>query len=151
MAWDLSVEPYKCDNSRLLAECNRLHLELLKQKEEAQLKVLESRRTVRNLETDNRCLDEQCNELAEKIKEMFASGGAQRKELRKPFVATVRPRSAIGADDSKKSLNVGSRCLKCSCSCGKEGKANPLERLRNDVQSQGDFISELQTQVRLGI
>uniref|UniRef100_T1H048 Uncharacterized protein n=1 Tax=Megaselia scalaris TaxID=36166 RepID=T1H048_MEGSC len=31
--WELGVEPYKCDNSRLLADCNKLHLELLHQKE----------------------------------------------------------------------------------------------------------------------
>lgn len=144
------MEPYKCDNSRLLAECNRLHLELLKRSEEAQLTVLESRRTVRNLKTDNQCLEEQCTELADQIKDMFACGGGQqRKDTRKPFVSTVRPKSAMTANDvqSKKSSIVGSKCLKCSCSCGKEGKGNPMERLRNDVQSQGDFISELQSQV----
>lgn len=150
----MSVEPYKCDNSRLLAECNQLHLELLKHKEEAQLKTLESRRTLRSLQTDKKCLEEQCVELAEQIKEMFACGGTQRKEMRKPFVSTVRPKSAMTAIDvqSKKSGNLGSKCLKCSCSCGKDSKAgNSILRLRNDVQSQGDFISELQSQVRFCI
>lgn len=31
--WELNVEPYKCDNSRLLSDCNHLHLELLNQRE----------------------------------------------------------------------------------------------------------------------
>lgn len=152
VAWDLSVEPYKCDNSRLLADCNRLHLELIRHSEEARLKALESRRTVRKLEIDNQCLEEQCSELADQIREMFASGSQSRKEARKPFVSTVRPKSATAANEPNTkrlaSLTVaGSRCLKCSCSCAKEGKGNPAQRLRNDVQSQGDFISELRSQV----
>lgn len=28
------MEPYKCDNSRLLAECNQLHLQFLKDRED---------------------------------------------------------------------------------------------------------------------
>lgn len=36
-AWELGTEPYKCDNSKLLMECNRLKLELLNSQKEIQL------------------------------------------------------------------------------------------------------------------
>lgn len=37
--WELGVEPYKCDNSRLLQECNQLHLQVIKQQEEYEEKM----------------------------------------------------------------------------------------------------------------
>lgn len=37
--WELGVEPYKCDNSRLLQECNQLHTQSLKQQEEYEEKI----------------------------------------------------------------------------------------------------------------
>lgn len=37
--WELGVEPYKCDNSRLLQECNQLHMQTLKQQEEYEEKI----------------------------------------------------------------------------------------------------------------
>jgi len=37
--WELGVEPYKCDNSRLLAECNELHLQFLGDREAYELRL----------------------------------------------------------------------------------------------------------------
>ena len=36
-AWELVVEPYKCDNSRLLSECNKLKLDLLNNEKKVQI------------------------------------------------------------------------------------------------------------------
>lgn len=36
-AWELVVEPYKCDNSKLLSECNKLKLDLLNSEKKIQI------------------------------------------------------------------------------------------------------------------
>lgn len=37
--WELGVEPYKCDNARLLQQSNQLHMQTLQQQEEYEEKI----------------------------------------------------------------------------------------------------------------
>lgn len=58
-AWELGVEPYKCDNSRLLAEVNTLHMEMLKQQDDFELERAELRVKIRNLTYNNKVKQQQ--------------------------------------------------------------------------------------------
>lgn len=64
------MEPYKCDNSRLLAECNALHLELIKQQDKHILANTELRSRVRSLQADKKQLEEKCLAAECKIREL---------------------------------------------------------------------------------
>ncbi|KAJ8668217.1 hypothetical protein QAD02_009880 [Eretmocerus hayati] len=48
----LAVEPYKCDNARLVQECNQLHLELIEAKETIQKQSNDYKRRIRKLESE---------------------------------------------------------------------------------------------------
>uniref|UniRef100_A0A182NZX5 Uncharacterized protein n=1 Tax=Anopheles epiroticus TaxID=199890 RepID=A0A182NZX5_9DIPT len=71
-AWELGVEPYKCDNSRLLAECNELHLELIKQQDKHILANTELRSRVRSLQAEKKQLEEKCLAAECKIRDLQA-------------------------------------------------------------------------------
>lgn len=46
------MDPYKCDNSKLVQECNQLHLDLIEIKESCHRQVKETRRQLQNLENE---------------------------------------------------------------------------------------------------
>lgn len=79
-AWDLGVEPYKCDNSRLLAECNELHLELVKQRDKFVLANTELKCRVRNLQTDKKQLEERCLQAEAKIRQLQCGDSKSKKD-----------------------------------------------------------------------
>ncbi|XP_037960097.1 centrosomal protein of 135 kDa [Teleopsis dalmanni] len=62
----LGMEPYKCENTRLLVECNRLHHEALKKNEKFLNSEAELKKRVYELEKDNKRLLEQCQYLQKK-------------------------------------------------------------------------------------
>lgn len=94
-AWELGIEPYKCDNSRLLSENNALHLELIQQRGLYDKKILDLKGTIRNLEVDKNYLDDHCLELVSKISEMEHRGKSSKStddgkvKHKKAFVSTV--------------------------------------------------------------
>lgn len=51
----IGIEPYKCENAKLVQECNQVHLELIRAKEENLRQSYEYKKYVRKLES------EQCN------------------------------------------------------------------------------------------
>lgn len=95
-AWDLGIEPYKCDNSRLLSENNALHLEIIQQRGVYEKKILDLKGTIRNLEVDKNYLDDHCFELVSKISEMEHQGKGSksnddgRVKHKRTFVSTVQ-------------------------------------------------------------
>ncbi|XP_017842894.2 centrosomal protein of 135 kDa isoform X1 [Drosophila busckii] len=99
--WEMGVEPYKCDNARLLAECNELHLQFVKEREDFELRLCDAERRLRSLQTDKEHLQSHNAQLQNQLdaflsKQLFTATNAKRSQLgtarstKKPFVSTVR-------------------------------------------------------------
>lgn len=159
-AWELGVEPYKCDNSKLLAECNSLHLEMIKQRDSFEEKITQLNKTIRNLKLDRHYLDEQCSELSNRIikyEELLGdpkykkSRNDQVNQRRKPFISTVR--SGEFLPSSLKLLdgheNESVTCSKCSTNTIRsECSQLEAEREKNKVKTQLELIELYKSQVR---
>lgn len=102
------MEPFKCDNSRLLAECNSLHLDMIRQSDDYQQKILELNKTIRIMEFQNHELKQQCDELYAKMNELDPKQRKSRNDSlnqkRKPFISTVRSGEFFQSTFSGKSL-----------------------------------------------
>ncbi|OAD55996.1 hypothetical protein WN48_04029 [Eufriesea mexicana] len=48
-----TIDPYKCDNVRLVQECNQLHLDLIKEKENHQKQIKDSKKEIYKLERES--------------------------------------------------------------------------------------------------
>ncbi|BFF96489.1 centrosomal protein of 135 kDa [Drosophila madeirensis] len=118
--WELGVEPYKCDNSRLLAECNELHLQILRDREDYELRLCESERRVRGLETDKEHLQSHNVELQNQLdallsKQLASSTTGKRtqvsttRQTKKPFITTVRSGNVLPCV-----LGTTLKCTKCN-------------------------------------
>ncbi|XP_017053415.1 centrosomal protein of 135 kDa isoform X2 [Drosophila ficusphila] len=161
--WELGVEPYKCDNSRLLAECNELHLQFLRDREDYELRLCESERKIRNLETDKQHLQSHNDGLQSQLdallsKQMVLSTTAKKvptgisRQNKKPFISTVRSGNVLPTV-----LGTGISALKCTkCNAGvfqktttttKDGVTvtqtsgqEELDKLQNDLTSAGEQL-----------
>ncbi|XP_017019529.1 centrosomal protein of 135 kDa isoform X1 [Drosophila kikkawai] len=163
--WELGVEPYKCDNARLLAECNELHLQFLRDREDYELRLCESQRKIRNLETDREHLQSHNVGLQHQLdallsKQMVSSTAAKRTQIgvnrqaKKPFITTVRSGnvlpSVLGSSSS-----AALKCTKCNAgvfqkttTTGKDGGVTvtqtsgqeELDKIQNDLISAGEQL-----------
>lgn len=147
----MGVEPYKCDNSKLLAECNTLHLDLIRQHDVHQQKLFELNKKLRHLEYENREQRRQCDELNAKIDELDPKQRKHRNDLlnekRKPFISTVRSGeflpSALRA--------IENMSIKSKCPCQTE--SNDIfarlyaEQEANKVKTQLELIELYKSQV----
>lgn len=150
-AWQLGVEPYKCDNSKLLAECNGLHLEMMKQRDAFETQINDLKKTIRDLELDKKYLDEQCAELRNSVAELeqMVDDPRYKKnrtnkavQKRKPFISTVRsgdfpapPPLPTKGDDGNSHFG------KCSHSVRKECQCLAAEYEHNNVQNQLELVA----------
>lgn len=150
-AWELGVEPYKCDNSKLLAECNGLHLAMIKQCDTFEAQINDLKKTIRDLQLDKQYLDEQCVELRNTVAELeqmiddprYKKNRTNRAvQKRKPFISTVRsgdfpalPPLPVKGDDQN------SHSAKCSHSTQKECQCLAAEYNHNNVQTQLELIA----------
>lgn len=168
------MEPYKCDNSRLLSECNRVHIELIKQREDSQLQLCGLRRQLRTLETDKQCVEEQNINLCAKLDAMSfgvpskSNGKAGNLKRTEPFHSTVRAKSAYTVPAAKQTTTACKTAVRpgttSGCLLGKAGKSTAcmhcgdcarngcdgsaaVQRLKNELQSQTEFVDELRKQV----
>ncbi|XP_033242157.1 centrosomal protein of 135 kDa isoform X2 [Drosophila miranda] len=120
--WELGAEPYKCDNSRLLAECNELHLQFLRDREDYELRLCEAERRMRSLETDkehlqshNVGLQNQLDALLNKQLAGTSSTAGKRthvsstRQTKKPFITTVRAGNILPCV-----LGTALKCTKCN-------------------------------------
>ncbi|GAB0100568.1 centrosomal protein of 135 kDa [Sergentomyia squamirostris] len=156
-AWELGVEPYKCDNSKLLSECNNLNAELIRQKDHYEIKKAEFVRRIRTLELDKRYLDDHCGELGARVRELeakFVKGDTKFQKdgknlSKKPFISTVRSgiRLPNTADGHVCDKGICQMC--CNCPNARPSGDNHFEaeKLRNDVQSRDDTIAVLKKQI----
>lgn len=155
-AWELGNEVYKCDNSKLLSEVNKLKLELLNKEKNTLIEnagkssqltarnfllnlLLELRRKIRNLGADKKEADDKINALTQAVYQF--SHTDKTKKILKPFVSTVRsntlfPDAAFIAD--VKSGSFGG--------FHKGGVNKEIEKLRNDLRYTEDVLSVLKKQ-----
>ncbi|KFB46792.1 AGAP010985-PA-like protein [Anopheles sinensis] len=156
-AWELGVEPYKCDNSRLLAECNELHLELIRQQDKHILANTELRSRLRSLQAEKKQLEEKCVQAESRVRELqtTSDGVKSRKNSvntqRKPFISTVR---AGGFYQPPKCCEQGMQPQglppTCRCPCNQMKQTDVLhevERLQVETKNQQGVIDALKNQV----
>lgn len=150
-AWELGVEPYKCDNSKLLAECNGLHMQMIKQRDANDEQINDLKKTIRDLQLDKQYLDEHCIELRNNVAELeqMVDDPRYKKnrtnkavQKRKPFISTVRSGEfpallplAIKCDDNN------SHFANCSHAARKECQCLAAEYEHNSVQTQLELIA----------
>lgn len=147
----MGVEPYKCDNSKLLAECNALHLDMIRQQDAHQQRVFELSRKIRNLEYENRELQRHCDELNAKIDDLDPKQRKHRNDLlnekRKPFISTVRSGEFLPSTlKSIENLNTKS---KCSCQLESDDLLTRLyaEQEANKVKTHLELMDLYKSQV----
>ncbi|KMY99696.1 centrosomal protein of 135 kDa isoform X2 [Drosophila simulans] len=161
--WELGVEPYKCDNSRLLAECNELHLQFLRDREDYELRLCESERKIRNLELDKQHLQSHNDGLQSQLdalltKQMVSSVTNKKPSAgigrlsKKPFITTVRSGIVLPT-----TLGTNSSALKCTkCNAGvfqktttttKDGVTvtqtsgqEELDKMQNELTAAGEQL-----------
>ncbi|KAH8405257.1 hypothetical protein KR222_000686 [Zaprionus bogoriensis] len=162
--WELGVEPYKCDNSRLLAECNELHLQFLKDREEYERRLCDAERKIRSLQTDKEHLQNHNAQLQSQLdallsKQLLSATTSKRmplgtaRQTKKPFISTVRSGEVLPAV-----MGTGvSSALKCTkCNAGvvqktttttKDGVtvthttgSEETDRLQNELTSVGEQL-----------
>ncbi|XP_011883028.1 PREDICTED: centrosomal protein of 135 kDa [Vollenhovia emeryi] len=77
----LTVDPYKCDNARLVRECNQLHSDLIETKEAQQRQVKDLKRQIYKLECECNDLQLASSRNIHKIKELEAESAAKSKKI----------------------------------------------------------------------
>ncbi|XP_043584009.1 centrosomal protein of 135 kDa-like isoform X1 [Bombus pyrosoma] len=107
-----TIDPYKCDNVRLVQECNQLHLDLIKEKECHQKQIKDLKKEIYKLERE-------CNDL-----QLASSRNLHR----------IKELEAVSAKKSKRILELQGKCLKPSVSnVGLVSKKRPVFPLRRPV------------------
>lgn len=135
-----------------------MHLEIIKQRDDFQSKIMELNKTIRNYKIDNRLLEEQCAELNFRVNELeqlvndpkYKKNRNDQVNLkRKPFISTVRsgaflpPTLKIGSSDGD------SHCSKCTQMNALQFINTQLdnERELNRVKSQLELVELYKNQV----
>ncbi|XP_020277537.1 centrosomal protein of 135 kDa-like isoform X2 [Pseudomyrmex gracilis] len=77
----LTVDPYKCDNARLVQECNQLHADLIEAREANQKQVKDLKRQVHKLECECNDLQLASSRNIHKIKELETESAAKSKKI----------------------------------------------------------------------
>ncbi|XP_011695097.1 PREDICTED: centrosomal protein of 135 kDa isoform X1 [Wasmannia auropunctata] len=77
----LTVDPYKCDNARLVRECNQLHSDLIETKEAHQKQVKDLKRQIHKLECECNDLQLASSRNIHKIKELEAESATKSKKI----------------------------------------------------------------------
>ncbi|XP_030078735.1 centrosomal protein of 135 kDa isoform X2 [Drosophila hydei] len=153
--WELGVEPYKCDNSRLLAECNELHLKTLQEREGYELRLCEAERRIRNLQTDSEHLQNHNVQLQAQLdtflsKQLINATSAKKTftaltKTKKPFITTVRSGEVLPP-----SYTPSLKCTKCNVgviqkttTASKDGEtvtSEEIDKLQNELKTAGEQL-----------
>lgn len=75
------VDPYKCDNTRLVQECNQLHLDLIEAKEAYDKQIKSLRKQINELERECDKLQLTSSRNLLKIKELEAESAKKSKKI----------------------------------------------------------------------
>ncbi|XP_076249280.1 uncharacterized protein LOC143188743 [Calliopsis andreniformis] len=107
-----AIDPYKCDNARLVQECNQLHFDLIKAKESHQKQIKDFKKEIYKLERE-------CNDL-----QLVSSRNLHR----------IKELEIESSKKSKKILELQGKCLKPTISnVGLASKKRPCYPLRRSV------------------
>ncbi|XP_061400602.1 centrosomal protein of 135 kDa [Musca vetustissima] len=124
--WELGVEPYKCDNARLLQQNNQLHMQTVQQQEDYEDKIRELNTLVRDLQSDKFHLQQQVEQLQQQLKlqtlqyrTATTSAGGNMKygkegKAKKPFITAVRSGDPLPSLQPLQEHNSNLRCTKCN-------------------------------------
>lgn len=77
----LSVNPYKCDNARLVQENNDLNVELMREKESHQKELFELKKRLRRVEAEHGDLQLSSSRNLQRIKELEAESANKSKKI----------------------------------------------------------------------
>lgn len=138
-AWELGNEVYKCDNSKLLGEVNKLKLELLNKEKVVLSENADLRRKIRNLEADKREADARIAALTQTIYQYSQSEKLKGNKTIKPFVSTVRAHQSVFPDPAFIS-DIKTRCG-CGAISAKLGVNKEVDKLKSDLKHCADEIS----------
>ncbi|XP_026666533.1 centrosomal protein of 135 kDa [Ceratina calcarata] len=107
-----AIDPYKCDNVRLVQECNQLNSDLLKERESHQKQIKDLKKEIHKLERE-------CNDL-----QLASSRNLYR----------IKELEVESAKKSKRILELQGKCLKPTISnVGLASKKRPVFPLRRPV------------------
>ncbi|XP_076748654.1 uncharacterized protein LOC143422118 isoform X1 [Xylocopa sonorina] len=107
-----TIDPYKCDNVRLVQECNQLHLDLMKERESHQKQIKDLKKEIYKLERE-------CNDL-----QVASSRNLHR----------IKELETESAKKSKRILELQGKCLKPTISnVGLASKKRPVFPLRRPI------------------
>ena len=76
-----AVDPYKCDNAKLVQECNQLHLELIEAKEENHRLSAEYKKKTRRLESELSDLQSSFVKNLQRIKHLETESAEKSKRI----------------------------------------------------------------------
>ncbi|XP_023289896.1 centrosomal protein of 135 kDa [Orussus abietinus] len=95
------VDPYKCDNTKLVQECNQLHLDLIQAKDSHQKQVRELKRELHNLESEYADFQLGASRNLLRIKELETESSNKSKKIlelqgkyNKPIICTTSKKRA---------------------------------------------------------
>lgn len=146
-AWDLGVEAYKCDNSKLLSEVSQLNKELMRQRDQYEAKKVEFSRRIRNLEMDKKYLEDHLQQMGERFEELEGKYhdvlDPKRKSSRKPFVSTVKSRCIIDPPVRQHQHHYHHQpCAPCPSRCPASARRRDLERDRDHLRQETVTLQE---------
>lgn len=144
-AWDLGVEAYKCDNSKLLSQVSALNRQLIQQKDQYEAKKCEFSKRIRNLEMDKQYLEDHLQQMGERFEELEGKYqdilDPRKKPSRKPFVSTVKSGCIVPSPGSTINTHQHNRAARpvwnntCPSRC-------PASAHRKELELQSDRIRQ---------
>ncbi|XP_053977812.1 centrosomal protein of 135 kDa isoform X1 [Hylaeus volcanicus] len=127
----LAVDPYKCDNARLVQECNQLHSELIKGKECHQKQIRDSKKEIYKLERECNDLQLASSRNLQRIKELETESSKKSKKILELQGKCLKPTiNNVGLASKKRSCYPLRKAILESEPLPKTGaKTNPLPTL----------------------
>lgn len=147
----MNVEPYKCDNTKLLSECNDLHFQLIKLQENYESKIIDLKSKISHLQIQNDNLDVECNQLRSLIDPKQRKNRQTQMTIhKKPFISTTRSGEFLAKNTQYLDGN-GKNCFHSTpCDCrlpvehlSVETLHARCEHLKNQLEIRDREISRL--------
>ncbi|XP_015438396.1 PREDICTED: centrosomal protein of 135 kDa-like [Dufourea novaeangliae] len=100
---EVPIDPYKCDNARLIQECNQLHLDLIKAKESHQKQIKEFKKEIQKLERECNDLQLASSRNLHRIKELETESSRKSKKISELQGKCLKPKiSNVGLASKKR-------------------------------------------------
>ncbi|KAG9436434.1 centrosomal protein of isoform X2 [Apis mellifera carnica] len=100
-----TIDPYKCDNVRLVQECNQLHSDLIKEKESHQKQIKDLKKEIYKLERECNDLQLSSSRNLHRIKELETESAKKSKRILELQGKCLKPTiSNVGLASKKRSV-----------------------------------------------